>query len=72
MLTEITSTLLAFTEIGGNRLLSMDDRVLARCSELQGSCIKIHLTDLDLSLYCHPGSCVVASLHYTAPSSIER
>ena len=56
MLTEITSTLLAFTEIGGNRLLAMDDQVLARCSELQGSCIKIHLTDLDLSLYCHPGS----------------
>ncbi len=56
MLTEITSTLLAFTEIGGNRLLAMDDQVLARCSELQGSCIKIRLTDLDLSLYCHPGS----------------
>jgi ubiquinone biosynthesis protein UbiJ len=56
MLTEITSTLLAFTEIGGNRLLAMDDRVLGRCSELQGCCINIHVTDLDLNLYCHPGS----------------
>lgn len=56
MLTEITSTLLAFTEIGSNRLLAMDDRVIERCSELQGNCIKIHVTDLDLSLYCHPGN----------------
>jgi len=56
MLTEITSTLLAFAEIGGNKLLAMDDQVLERCSELQGSCIKIHVTDLDLSLFCHPGN----------------
>jgi len=56
MLTEITSTLLAITEIGGNRLLAMDDQMLARCGELQGSCVKIHVTDLDLSLYCHPGN----------------
>lgn len=56
MFTEISSTLLAFTEIGGNRLLAMDDRVLERCSELQGSCIKIHLTDLNQSLYCYPGN----------------
>ena len=56
MLTEITSTLLALTEIGGNRLLAMDQRVLERCNELQGCCINIHVTDLDLDLYCHPGS----------------
>ena len=56
MLTEITSTLLAITEIGGNRLLAMDQRVLERCNELQGCCINIHVTDLDLDLYCHPGS----------------
>ena len=56
MLTEITSTLLALTEIGGNRLLAMDNQVLERCSDLQGRCIKVHVTDLDLSLYCHPGS----------------
>ena len=56
MLTEITSTLLAITEIGGNRLLAMDQRVLERCNELQGCCINIHVTDLDLELYCHPGS----------------
>lgn len=56
MLTEVTRTLLAFTEIGGNRLLAMDTRVPGRCSELQGCCIKIHVTDLDLKLYCHPGN----------------
>jgi ubiquinone biosynthesis protein UbiJ len=56
MLTELTSTLLAITEIGGNRLLSMDPQVLTRCRALQGHCVEIHVTDLDLKLYCHPGS----------------
>jgi len=56
MLTEITSTLLAFAEIGGSKLIAMDSQVLDRCSELQGRCIKIQVTDLDLKLYCHPGS----------------
>jgi ubiquinone biosynthesis protein UbiJ len=56
MLTEITSTLLAFAEIGGNKLLAMDSQVLERCSELQGRCVEIQVTDLDLKLYCHPGN----------------
>ena len=56
MLAPFVNTLLGFAEIGGNRLLSMDDQVLDRCQELQGRCIEIHITDLDLRLFCHPGS----------------
>jgi len=56
MLAPFANTLLGFAEIGGNRLLSMDQQVLDRCQELQGRCIEIHITDLDLRLFCHPGS----------------
>lgn len=34
----------------------MDQQVVERCQELQGNCIEIHLTDVDLRLFCHPGS----------------
>jgi ubiquinone biosynthesis protein UbiJ len=50
------NTLLGIAEIGGNYLLSLDHQVLDRCIELQGHCIEIHITDLDLRLFCHPGS----------------
>lgn len=50
------NTLLGIVEIGGNHLLSMDQQVVERCQELQGNCIEIHLTDVDLRLFCHPGS----------------
>ncbi len=56
MLAPFFNTLLGFAEIGGNRLLSMDSQVLDRCQELQGHCIEIHVTDLELRLFCHPGS----------------
>jgi ubiquinone biosynthesis protein UbiJ len=56
MLNHLPNNLLAFAEIGGNRLLSLDDQVMARCLALQGRCIELHLTDLDFRLYCHPGS----------------
>jgi len=52
----IANTLLGIAEIGGNSLLSLDDQVVGRCRELQGYCIEIHITDLDLRLFCHPGS----------------
>jgi ubiquinone biosynthesis protein UbiJ len=52
----IQGSLLAAAEIGGNRLLALDESALQGCSELQGNCIAIDITDLDFQLYCHPGS----------------
>jgi len=52
---QLPNSILAFAEINGNRLLSLDNQVLLRCQALQGSCIELHLTDLDFKLYCHPG-----------------
>ncbi len=43
-------------EIGGNRLLALDESSLQACSEMQGYCIAVEITDLDLQLYCHPGN----------------
>lgn len=56
MLAPFANTLLGIAEIGGNRLLSLDQQVVDRCRELQGYCIEIHITDLDFNVYCHPGS----------------
>jgi len=49
-------SLVAIAEIGGNRLLGLDEVALAECCEMQGSCIAIDITDLDFQLYCHPGN----------------
>jgi len=56
MLAPFANTLLGIAEIGGNRLLSMDDQVIEHCCELQGKCVEIHIVDVDLRLFCHPGS----------------
>jgi len=56
MLSPLANTLLGLAEIGGNRLLSLDQQVVDLCSELQGYCIEIHITDLDINIFCHPGS----------------
>jgi len=56
MLVPFSNTLLAVAEICGNRLLSLDHQMVDRCSELEGYCVEIHLTDLDLRVFCHPGS----------------
>lgn len=48
--------LLGLVEIGSNRLLDLDPGSAARCSALNGSIIGIELTDLSLSIYCHPGN----------------
>ena len=55
MLAPFANTLLGIVEIGGNRLLSLDQQVVDRCRELQNRCIEIHITDLDFRVYCHPG-----------------
>ncbi len=52
----LRDSLLLAAEVGGNRLLALDDESLQNCSKLQGNCIEIDITDIDLKLYCHPGS----------------
>ncbi len=56
LLDSARDALLAAAEIGGNRLLSLDEAALERCAEIEGSCIAIEITDLDFRLYCHPGN----------------
>jgi len=56
LLDSISDSLLLAAEIGGNRLLTLDEISLQGCSEMQGYCIAIDITDLDFQLYCHPGS----------------
>lgn len=51
----IQSSLLAAAEIGGNRLLGYDEVALRGCRDMQGHCIAVDITDLDIQLYCHPG-----------------
>ncbi len=52
---EIIHNLLGIAEAGGNRLLALDAQAVARCAELQGSVIAVELTDLERTLYLHPG-----------------
>ena len=52
----IQNSLLTAAEIGSNRLLALDQGTLQGCAELQGHCIAIDITDLDIQLYCHPGN----------------
>ena len=52
----IQDGLVTAAEIGGNRLLGLDEDALLRCAELQGHSFAIDITDLDFQLYCHPGS----------------
>lgn len=56
MIDQLGNQLLGLAEIGGNRLLGMDPEVLQHCAELQGNIIAIQLTDLEKTIYCHPGS----------------
>jgi ubiquinone biosynthesis protein UbiJ len=56
LLDSIQTSMLALAEISGNQLLALDQSTLAGCAEMQGHCIAIDITDLDLQLYCHPGS----------------
>lgn len=53
---QLANNALGLAEIGGNRLLGMDPDSLQQCSELQGCIIAIELTDLEKTIYCHPGS----------------
>lgn len=56
MLNALADNFIAAIEIGGNRVLTLDDNVIQRCNKLQGYCIAITFTDLEQTLYCHPGS----------------
>lgn len=56
MIDMIEQHLLGLAEIAGNHVLALDDKALKHCQELQGCIVSIELTDLDKTLYCHPGS----------------
>jgi len=56
MLNSLSDSLIVIAEIGSNRLLTLDQAVVQRCTALQGKCIAIELTDIELTLYCHPGN----------------
>jgi ubiquinone biosynthesis accessory factor UbiJ len=56
MIEQMLNNLLGVAEIGGNHLLGMDQNALQHCSELQGHIIAINFTDVEKTLYCHPGS----------------
>ena len=55
LLDSLQGGLIAAAEIGGNRLLGLDETALAACAEMQGQCIAIDITDINFQLYCHPG-----------------
>ncbi len=55
LLNAIADNLIAVAEIGGNKLLTMDDNVMQGCSALQGYCVAFEITDIEITLYCHPG-----------------
>ncbi|MCP4187997.1 MAG: hypothetical protein GY763_10400 [Gammaproteobacteria bacterium] len=56
MLNTLTDSFIAVAEIGGNQLLARDESIIERCVALQGRCIAIDLTDIEFTLYCHPGN----------------
>lgn len=56
LLDSLQDSLIAVAEIGGNRLLGLDEDALAECRDMQGHCIAFDITDLDFCLYCHPGA----------------
>lgn len=51
----IPAVLLGLAEGRLNRVLEDDPELIQRCSQLQGRCVEIHISDLDKSLYCYPG-----------------
>ncbi len=67
MVNTLINDLLSIAEIGGNHLLGMDPAILVHCEELQGSIIAIELTDLEQTIYCHPGSWGIR-LSFQAPA----
>lgn len=71
MPSSLTDNLLAIAEIGSNQLLSLDDKVMARCLSLQGRCIAINITDLDFTLYCHPGNWGIRLSHRKPPREVD-
>jgi ubiquinone biosynthesis protein UbiJ len=53
---ELLTPLLGVAEVGANRLLAMDAGAMQHCAELQGRIIAVELSDLERSLYFHPGA----------------
>lgn len=64
-------SLLAIAEIGGNRLLGLDEVALEECRLMQGNCIAIDITDLDFQLYCHPGGWGIRLSRQAPPREVD-
>ncbi len=64
-------SLLAIAEIGGNRLLGLDEVALGECRQMQGHCIAIDITDLAFQLYCHPGSWGIRLSRQAPPREVD-
>jgi len=71
MQNSIPGPLLVFAEIGSNRLLALDEDVIKRCSTLQGNCVAIEITDLEFTLYCHPGSWGIRLSQNVPPKDVD-
>ena len=67
----LPSPLLALAEIGSNKLLALDEAIIQRCVGLQGRCISIEFTDLELTLYCHPGNWGIRLSQETPPKDVD-
>lgn len=52
----IEQQLLGLVEIGSNKLLRLDPETSKLCAEMQGHIIAIQLSDVDKTIYFHPGS----------------
>ena len=71
MQNSIPSPLLTIAEIGSNRLLALDEDVIRRCSALQGKCVAIEINDLEITLYCHPGSWGIRLSQNAPPKDVD-
>ena len=67
----IQNALLAVAEIGGNRLLALDESALQGCAEMQDYCIAIDITDLGFQLYCHPGTWGLRFSRHAPPRDVD-
>jgi len=67
----LPNPLLALAEIGSNRLLALDPAIIQRCVGLQGRCIAIEFTDLELTLYCHPGNWGIRLSQEAPPGEVD-
>ncbi len=71
MIDSFVDNILGLAEISGNRLLAMDAKVMRSCRQLQGCVIAIELTDLEKTIYCHPGSWGLRLSLHAPPKAVD-